>query len=148
MDDIFTAKQKLVEAQKNYDAGKYNNAVAYCNQALNFIRFGSDSDTAKEIYFLLGLAHLELGTSYSEWDLNDGILACKYFDKVIEIDENFVQAYLYHGLAILKWGTGGVYVANYDMAISDFKKVLELDPNNESARKYLNFAVKKSEERN
>ena len=128
-DDILVAREKLEEARKNYAMGKYNNAVAYCNQALQFVRFGSDSDMVKEIYFLLGLAHLELGTSYTVWDLNDEILACKYFDKVIAMDNNCVEAYLYRGLAIIRWGN------NYKLAIADFDKVLELEPDNELARK-------------
>ena len=50
-DDMLVAREKLEEARKNYDIGKYNNAVAYCNQALQFVRFGSDSDMVKEIFF-------------------------------------------------------------------------------------------------
>ena len=132
-DDILVAREKLEEARKNYAMGKYNNAVAYCNQALQFVRFGSDSDMVKEIYFLLGLAHLELGTSYTVWDLNDEILACKYFDKVIAMDNNCVEAYLNKGLAIIRWGN------NYKLAIADFDKVLELEPDNELARKCREF---------
>ena len=132
-DDKLIAKQKLENARINYNMGKYNNTVAYCSQALQFVRFGSDSDIVKEIYFLLGLAHLELGTSYTEWDLNDSILACKYFDKVIEIDSNYIEAYLYRGLAIIKWGN------NYNLAIADFDKVLEFEPDNEQACKCREF---------
>lgn len=128
-DDILVAREKLEEARKNYAMGKYNNVVAYCSQALQFVRFGLDSDMVKEIYFLLGLAHLELGTSYTVWDLNDEILACKYFDKVIAMDNNCVEAYLYRGLAIIRWGN------NYKLAIADFDKVLEFEPDNELARK-------------
>lgn len=128
-DDMLVAREKLGEARKNYAMGKYNNAVAYCSQALQFVQFGSDSDMLKEIYYLLGLAHLELGTSYTVWDLNDGILACKYFDKIIAMDNNCVEAYLYRGLAIIRWGN------NYKLAIADFDKVLELEPDNELARK-------------
>lgn len=138
-DDRLIAREKLEEAKRNYNIGKYNNAVACCRQAFKFVRFGSDSDMVKEIYFLLGLAHLELGTSYNEWDLNDGILACKYFSKVIAMDSNFVEAYLNRGLAIIKWGNNGIYVANYKKAIADFDKVLELEPDNEQARKYREF---------
>lgn len=140
MNDDVIAKKKLEEARKNYDEGKYNNAVAYCNQALNFVRFDSDTATAKEIYFLLGLAHSELGTSYTEWDLNDSILACKYFGKVIDIDKNFSEAYLQRGLAILKWGN------NYTLALKNFEKVLELKPDNESALKYREICRRLSDE--
>lgn len=135
-DDRLIAIEKLEEARKNYEMGRYNNTVAYCNQALQFVRFGSDKDITKEIFYLLGLAHLELGTSYSEWDLNDSILACKYFDKVIAMDSNYVEAYLNRGLAIVRWGNSGIYMANYELAIADFDKVLELEPDNEQARKY------------
>ena len=135
-DDRLIAIEKLEEARKNYEMGRYNNTVAYCNQALQFVRFGSDKDITKEIFYLLGLAHLELGTSYTEWDLNDSILACKYFDKVIAMDSNYVEAYLNRGLAIVRWGNGGIYMANYKVAIENFEKVLELEPDNEQARKY------------
>ena len=139
-DDVLIAREKLEEARRNYDMGNYNNTVAYCSQALQFVRFGSDSDKVKEIYYLLGLAHLELGTSYSIWDLNDGILACKYFGKVIEIDSNFVEAYLNRGLAIIRWGN------NYKLAIVDFDKVLELESDNEQARKYREFCYEQLSE--
>ena len=138
-DDRLIAREKLDEARRNYDEGAYNNTVAYCNQAFNFVRFGVDTDMVKEIHFLLGLAHFQLGTSYTEWDTNDSILACKYFDKVIEMDSNFVEAYLYRGLAIVQWGNSGIYVANYKKAIADFDKVLELEPDNEIACKYREF---------
>ena len=134
VDDKAIAAQKLAEAKKNYDMGKYLNAVAYCEQALKFMRFHSDG--VKEIYFLLGLAHSELGTTYSEWDLNDSILACKYFDKVIAMDENFSEAYLQRGLAILRWGN------NYRLALADFDKVLELEPDNELASEGRDVCLK------
>lgn len=132
-DDRLIAIEKLEEARKNYEMGRYNNTVAYCNQVLQFVRFGSDKDITKEIFYLLGLAHLELGTSYTEWDLNDSILACKYFDKVIAMDSNYVEAYLNRGLAIVKWGN------NYKLAIAYFDKVLELEPDNEQACKYRKY---------
>ena len=132
-DDRLIAIEKLEEARKNYEMGRYNNTVAYCNQALQFVRFCSDKDITKEIFYLLGLAHLELGTSYTEWDLNDSILACKYFDKVIAMDSNYVEAYLNRGLAIVRWGN------NYKLAIADFDKVLELELDNELARKCREF---------
>ena len=135
-DDRLIAIEKLEDARKNYEMGRYNNTVACCNQALQFVRFGSDKDITKEIFYLLGLAHLELGTSYSEWDLNDSILACKYFDKVIAMDSNYVEAYLNRGLAIIEWGNSGIYMANYEKAIADFDKVLELEPDNDLAHKY------------
>ena len=87
----------------------------------------------EEIFYLLGLAHLELGTSYTKWDLNNSILACKYFDKVIAMDSDYVEAYLNRGLAIVKWGN------NYKLAIADFDKVLELELDNELARKCREF---------
>lgn len=136
MDDKLIAAQKLTEAKKNYDMGKYYNAVACCEQALRFVRFNSNSDAAKEIYFLLGMAHSELGTSYSEWDINDSILACKYFTAAIARDENFTAAYLYRGLAILRWGN------NYRLALADFDKVLELEPDNQSAAEWREVCLK------
>lgn len=138
-DDIKIAKEKLEEAKKYLKEGNYNNAVAYCNKALNFARFSSDKDMKKEIYYLLGLAHSALGTYYTEWDINDSILACKYFRKVIELDKDFVGAYLSNGMAILKWGN------NYELAKADFEKVLELEPDNELARKELEFCNKQLE---
>lgn len=146
-DDRLIAIEKLEEARKNYEMGRYTNAVAYCNQALQFVRFGSDKDITKEIFYLLGLAHSELGTSYNEWDFNDGILACKYFDKVIAMDSNYVEAYLNRGLAVVRWGNSGIYMANYELAIENFDKVLELEPDNEQARKYREYCYEQLSKR-
>lgn len=115
--------EKFGLALESYAAGKYYNAVAYSLAALSL----RPADV-REIYFVLGLAHLELGTLATEWDLNDTIEACTWFSKLIELEPEFAAAYYYRGKAILRWGN------NYRLALADFEKVLELEPENVEAR--------------
>ena len=122
-EDAKKSARKLEEALENYAAGKYNNAVANCLTALRLYR-----TNATEIYFVMGLAHLELGTLATEWDINDTIVACENFSVVISRAPECAAAYYYRGKAILRWGN------NYRRALADFEKVLELEPENVEAR--------------
>lgn len=122
------------KALENFAAGKYLNARAYCLRALRL----KERD-AKEIYFLLGLTESELGSWVTEWDINDTIAACVYFDKVIRLEPDCAAAYFQRGRAILRWGN------NYRLALENFEKVLELDPDNEAARRYCEICREKKE---
>ena len=117
--------EKFEQALESYAAGKYYNAVAYSLAALSF----RPADV-REIYFVLGLAHFELGTLATEWDLNDTIEACTWFSKLIKLEPECAAAYFYRGKSILRWGN------NYRLALADFEKVLELEPENAEARRY------------
>ena len=123
-EDIQLSNQLLAEAQKNFNAGKFLNTVAFCEKSLRINPKNIQSN------FLMGLAHLKLGTYYTEWDFNDSITACKYFRKVIELDSKNVAAYLYCGIAIATLGN------NFKLAIEYFDKCLELDPENATAYFY------------
>ena len=91
-EDAKKSARKLEEALENYAAGKYNNAVANCLTALRLYR-----TNATEIYFVMGLAHLELGTLATEWDINDTIVACENFSVVISRAPECAAAYYYPG---------------------------------------------------
>lgn len=123
-EDIQLSNQLLAEAQKNFDAGKFYNTVAICEKIL---RLNPDNIQCN---LLMGLAHLKLGTYYTEWDLNDSIMACKFFRRVIELDSKNVEAYLYCGIAIATLGN------NFKLAIEYLDKCLELDPQNATAYLY------------
>ena len=123
-EDIQLSNQLLAEAQKNFDAGKFYNTVALCEKALRL------NPNNIQCNLLMGLAHSELGTLYTEWDLNDSIMACKYFRRVIELDSKNVEAYLYCGIAIYRLGN------NFKLAIEYLDKCLELDSQNATAYLY------------
>lgn len=124
-EDIALSNRKLEDARKNFEAGKYNNALAFCRTALRF-----NPNNAKEIKMLMGKICLETGERSSHWDFNDSIAASDCFDEVIELDPNCAEAYLYSGIAIVHWGN------NYKMAIKKFDKALELEPDNKLAAQY------------
>lgn len=123
-EDIQLSNQLLVEAKKNFDAEKFYNTVALCEKALRL------HPNNIQCNLLMGLAHLNLGTFYTEWDLNDSIMACKYFRRVIELDSKNVEAYLYCGIAIYRLGN------NFKLAIEYLDKCLELDSQNATAYFY------------
>jgi len=70
----------------------------------------------------------ELGKSY--WDIRDINSAIKEFQKAIEINPIFYEAYLYLGYAYDAHGY-------FDLAVATFKKAIELDPNCIEAHKEL-----------
>ena len=123
-EDIQLSNEILAEAQKNFDTGKFYNTVALCEKSLRLNPKNIQSN------FLMGLAHLKLGTYYTEWDLNDSSTACKYFRKVIALDSKNVEAYLYCGIAIATLGN------NLKLSIEYFDKCLELDAQNATAYFY------------
>ena len=117
---VLEEKDKLLaEAKEKLKAKEYLNVLALCKKASRLCGF------CAEFVWLEGLAHLELGTLESEWDHNDTIAACRCFECLAENDSGRrAEACLYNGLATLRWGN------NYRIAIENFDKVLELDPEN------------------
>ncbi len=137
-DDINTKKTTadevnriLEEARKNFQAKKYLNTLALC------IKAGRLDPGNLDVDWLLAMTHFENGTLETEWDTNDTITACKYFEYLAKRDPGRrALAYLYNGIAIVRWGN------NYQIAIENFDKVLELEPGNELAAKFRDICRK------
>ena len=124
----------LEEARKNFQAKKYLNTLALCLKAGRLDPGNLDVD------WLLAMTHFEKGTLETEWDTNDTITACKYFEYLAKRDPGRrALAYLYHGIAIVRWGNN---YNNYIAAIESFDKVLELEPGNELAAKFRDLCRK------
>jgi len=100
--------EKLAKAEKNFCAGKNNNAIAYCKQIL------SENPKNFEAMLLLGRAYLA--------NLDDE--AFEIFEKVKKLKPNLAAGYFYKGQSILKLGN------NYEVAVENFDKAIELEPNN------------------
>ena len=104
--EIFAEKLKL--AQENFDAGKFNNAIAYCRQALSY------SPQNFQAILLLGKAYFA--------NLDDEAFKC--FELAKKLQPTFAEGYFYKGKAILRLGN------NYKMAVENFDKAIELDASN------------------
>lgn len=104
--EIFEEKLKL--AQENFDAGNFNNAVAYCKQALSY------SPENFQAVLLLGKAY------FAKWDDE----AFKCFELAKKLRPNSAEGYFHKGKAILYRGN------NYKKAMADFDKAIELDASN------------------
>ncbi len=76
----------------------------------------------------LGIAHYNLGIIYHE--SNEYCRAIKEYEKAIEINPQDIDVYYNLGIAYYLKG-------NYKKAAFAFTKVLEIDPNNEKAKKNL-----------
>ena len=63
--------------------------------------------------------HYKRGTALAKKGEHDQAILC--FDKALEINPRFVEAYCNRGVTYDKKG-------EYDRAISDFNKVIEIDP--------------------
>lgn len=100
--------EKLAKAEKNFCAGKNNNAIAYCKQIL------SENPKNFEAMLLLGRAYLA--------NLDDE--AFEIFEKVKKLKPNLAAGYFYKGQSILKLGN------NYEVAVENFDKAIELDASN------------------
>ena len=101
-------EEKFKLAQKNLDEGKFNNAIAYCKQALSY------DPKNFQAMLLLGEAYL------ANWDDE----AFKCFEMVKTMQPNFAEGYFHKGEAILYLGN------NYKLAVENFDKAIELDANN------------------
>lgn len=106
--EILLAEEKLQLAQENFDEGKFNNAIAYCKQALSY-----DPKNFQAI-LLLGKAY------FANWD--DETFKC--FDLLKKLRPTSAEGYFYKGKAILYLGN------NYKLAVENFDKAIELEPNN------------------
>ena len=102
------ADEKFKLAQENLDEGNFNNAIAYCKQALSY------NPKNFQAMLLLGRAYL------ANWDDE----AFKCFDLVKTMNPNFAEGFFYKGQAILYLGN------NYKLAVENFDKAIELDANN------------------
>ena len=100
--------EKLAKAEKNFCAGKNNNAIAYCKQIL------SENPKNFEAMLLLGRAYLA--------NLDDE--AFEIFEKVKKLKPNLAAGYFYKGQSILKLGN------NYEVVVENFDKAIELDASN------------------
>ena len=108
MENKILFEEKFNLAQKNLDEGNFNNAIAYCKQALSY------NPKNFQAMLLLGKAYL------ANWDDE----AFKCFEMVKTMQPNFAEGYFHKGEAILYLGN------NYKMAVENFDKAIELDANN------------------
>ena len=113
-DKIFLSNQKVEEATRFLDNGKYEDAIKLCNEALEL---NSDNE----------LAYLRRGTAY--YYLKQYELAISDYNKAIELNPNFAMAYNNRGFT---YGNLG----QYERAIQEFNKSIQLNPNNDLA--YIN----------
>ena len=100
--------EKLAKAEKNFCAGKNNNAIAYCKQAVSY------SPQNFQAILLLGKAYFA--------NLDDEAFKC--FEMAKNLQPNCAEGYFYEGKAILRLGN------NYELAIENFDKAIELDASN------------------
>jgi tetratricopeptide (TPR) repeat protein len=128
--------------------GDYDQAISYCNQALqsnpnnawaynnrglayglkgSYDRAVSDFNKAVELDPNFAEAYSNRGNAYRGKGNYDR--AISDFNKAVELYPNFAEAYSNRGLVHDDKG-------NYDRAISDFSKAIELDPNNADAYSY------------
>lgn len=114
--------QKHLQAGKNfYEQGKYSEARAELQKAI-----GLNPDNAKDN----AEAHDYMGISLS-CDGKDNE-AISYYEKAIEIDENYAKAYNHWGVALYQ-------LNQYKESIGKFKKAVKIDPN--YAKAYNNWGL-------
>ena len=106
--EVLLAEEKLKLAKKNLDECKFNNAIAYCKQALSL------NPKNFEATLLLGELYFS--------NMDDKMFEC--FDLLKKLRPSSAEGYFYKGKAILYRGN------NYKKAIADFDKAIELDASN------------------
>ena len=111
-DKIFLSNQKIKEAWKFYEAGDYNNAIKFLDEAIQL-----NPDNA--------LAYYGRGTVYGEGLKKYG-LAIQDYDKAIQLNPNFIEAYAFRSTA---------YAASskFKQAIIDADKAIQINPNSVEA---------------
>lgn len=111
-DKIFLSNRKIKEAWKFYEAGDYNNAIKFLDEAIQL-----NPDNA--------LAYYGRGTVYGE-DLKKYGLAIQDYDKAIQLNPIFVEAYAFRSIAYAASG-------KFKQAIIDADKAIQLNPNSVEA---------------
>ncbi len=108
----------LALANSYFKDNNYNNSRVFINKILEN---STDNNIIEKCYLLLGMI------TFNENNLD---VAVTYFEKVISLDENNVQAYFY---------LGEIYYNKNNLikARAEWRKVLEIDPSHIKARKRL-----------
>ena len=139
-DKIFLSNQKIEEATRLREQGKYEDAIKLCNEAIElnpnnylaYLRRGNfyyrqkqyeraiqDFDKAIQLNPNYSIAYNNRGLSYS--DLKKYEIAIQDYNKAIQINSNYALAYYNRG-------TSYVYLKKYDLAIKDYSKAIQINP--------------------
>jgi len=108
-------------------------AIAAALIPFNIQTFAASQETQADYYFQEGFAALNFG-EYKK--------AIKHFDRVINLDPNYIDAYINKGIAFHELG-------NFEEAISNYDKALEIEPDNPIAlnnKGYVFSKMKKYDE--
>ncbi|MBE8950600.1 MAG: tetratricopeptide repeat protein [Quinella sp. 3Q1] len=105
-DKIFLSNQKVEEATRFLDNGKYEDAIKLCNEALEL---NSDNE----------LAYLRRGNAY--YGLKQNERAIQDFNKALEFKQ--------HEFMYTSRGNAYGNLGQYERAIQDYNKALQLNPN-------------------
>ena len=107
-DKIFLSNQKIEEATRLREQGKYEDAIKLCNEAI-------------ELNPNNYLAYLRRGNFYYRQKQYER--AIQDYDKAIQINPNYAEAYFGRALAYAS-------LENVEKTFADINKAIELSPNN------------------
>ena len=107
----------VANAFEMYKQGRYQSALVYCDKAIK------ENPNDKWAWYLKGKVY---------YQLNKSAEAIECFNKSIQIDPNFADAYFWMGLTYKSYyESNSIIKHDYKTARVYIKKAVELDPNND-----------------
>lgn len=122
-----------------FKANKFSLAIRYYKKILDYLKSeeslqGEEADKKKS---LLLAAHLNLAMCYLK--LKEDFQACKSCDEALQLDPKNEKG-------LFRRGTANLNLQNFDVALEDFKAVLEIDPENKAAKNQITVTNQKKKQ--
>uniref|UniRef100_A0A4W3IMX5 peptidylprolyl isomerase n=1 Tax=Callorhinchus milii TaxID=7868 RepID=A0A4W3IMX5_CALMI len=124
---------------QNFKLGKYKQASINYKKIVSWLEHeaGLSEDEEKSAQALRLAAHLNLAMCYIK--LEENLQAVENCQKALELDTNNEKA-------LFRMGEARLAINEYQLAKSDFQKLLELYPNNKAAKVQIGICQKKMKE--
>lgn len=122
-----------------FKANKFSIAIRYYKKILECLKSedslkGEEADKRKS---LMLAAHLNLAMCYLK--IKEDYEACKSCDEALQLDPKNEKG-------LFRRGTANLNLQNFDVALEDFKAVLDIDPENKAAKNQITITNQKKKQ--
>lgn len=133
---LLAADTSKAKGTEHFKAGRLETALKYYNRIVELLKseqsLEGEEGSKRDALMLAG--HLNLSIVYLK--KNEDLLCVEQCDKALELDAKNVKA-------LFRRGQANVLLNEFEKAIGDFNKAIELDPANKAAQQQLAMAKAK-----